>query len=123
MLELTIDGRTIQTEPGQTVIEAAQAHEIDIPRLCYHPDLSVAGGCRLCLVEVEGRPFPMASCGLQCEDSMVIRTQSEQLTEMRREVIDLFIADHPLDCVICDKAGACLLQKYAYEYGLAQNQS
>lgn len=120
MLTLSIDGQSIQAQQGRTVLEAALAHSIDIPHLCYHPELSVSGGCRLCLVEIEGRTFPVPSCGLLCEDSMVVRTQSEQLTQMRREIIDLFISEHPLDCVICDKAGACLLQKYAYEYGLSE---
>jgi predicted molibdopterin-dependent oxidoreductase YjgC len=120
MLAVNIDGRAIQVQPGTTVMEAALANKIDIPRLCYHPALSVSGGCRLCLVEVEGRPDPVPSCGLACTDGMVIRTQSDQLTDMRREILDLFVSDHPLDCVICDKAGACLLQKYAYEYGLSE---
>jgi formate dehydrogenase alpha subunit len=120
MITLTIDGRTIEVEPGTTVLEAALAHGIDVPRLCYHPELSASGGCRLCIVEVEGRPFPMASCGLACEEGMVIRTQSEELAAMRREVIDLFVSDHPLDCVICDKAGNCLLQQYAYEFGVSE---
>ncbi len=120
MIELIIDGHTIQAEPGMSVLEAALANGIDIPHLCYHPDLSISGGCRLCLVEIEGRPTPVPSCGLVCEDGMVIRTQSEQLTGLRREIIDLFVSDHPLDCVICDKAGACLLQKYAYEYGVSE---
>jgi predicted molibdopterin-dependent oxidoreductase YjgC len=120
MLTLTIDGQIIQAAPGMTVLEAALAHRIDIPHLCYHPELSVSGGCRLCLVEIEGRPDPVHSCGLACADGMVVRTHSAQLTEMRREIIDLFVSDHPLDCVICDKAGACLLQKYAYEYGVSK---
>lgn len=116
ILELTIDGQTIQAAEGQTVMEAALAHGIDIPRLCYHAELSVSGGCRLCSVEIEGRPFPVPACGLFCEEGMAIRTQSEQLYNMRHEIIDLFVSDHPLDCVICEKAGSCLLQKYAYEY-------
>jgi predicted molibdopterin-dependent oxidoreductase YjgC len=120
MLQLTIDGRTIQAEPGTNVLEAALAHHIHIPHLCYHPELSVSGGCRLCLVEIEGRADPVPACGLMCAEGQVIRTQSDQLTEMRREIIDLFVADHPLDCVTCDKAGACLLQKYAYEYGVTE---
>jgi predicted molibdopterin-dependent oxidoreductase YjgC len=120
MLELNIDGQTVYAQPGTNVLEAALANGIDIPHLCYHPELSVSGGCRLCLVEVDGRPGPVSSCELACADGMVIRTQSEQLFAMRREVIDLFVSDHPLDCVICDKAGACLLQKYAYEYGIAE---
>jgi formate dehydrogenase alpha subunit len=88
--------------------------------MCYHPELSISGGCRLCLVEVDGRPFPIASCGLLGEDGMSIRTQSERLSEMRRDIIDLFVSDHPLDCVVCEKSGACLLQKYAYEYGVSE---
>jgi formate dehydrogenase alpha subunit len=120
MIELTIDGKTVQARPGTSVLEAALAHGIDIPRLCYHPELSVSGGCRLCLVEVEGRPDPVPSCGLECAAGMVVRTRSPRLAEMRREIIDLFVSDHPLDCVICDKAGSCLLQKYAYEYGVSK---
>jgi formate dehydrogenase alpha subunit len=118
MIKLTINGQEIETKAGATVMEAALEHGIDIPHLCYHPELPVSGGCRMCMVEVGERPFPVASCGLLAEDGMDIRTQSEQLTEMRHDIIDLFVADHPLDCVTCDKAGACDLQKYAYEYGV-----
>jgi predicted molibdopterin-dependent oxidoreductase YjgC len=121
MIEVTIDGRAIQVPPGTTVMEAARAHGIDIPHLCYHPELSVSGGCRLCLVEIEGWQAPVASCGLRCADGMNVRTRSDRLSEMRRDVIDLFVSDHPLDCVTCDKAGACLLQKYAYEYGVTKS--
>jgi predicted molibdopterin-dependent oxidoreductase YjgC len=120
MITLTIDDRSIEVEPGTTVMEAALANDIDVPRLCYHPELSVSGGCRLCIVEVEGRPNPTPSCGLECGDGMVIRTQSERLSELRRATIDLFVSDHPLNCVTCDKAGSCLLQKYAYEYGVKE---
>lgn len=120
MTDLIIDGQQILVEPGTTIMEAARAYGIEIPHLCYHPDLSVSGGCRLCLVEVEGRSIPVSGCGLQCEDGMVVQTQSDQLTQMRREIIDLFVSDHPLDCVTCEKSGACLLQKYAYEYGVSE---
>jgi NADH dehydrogenase/NADH:ubiquinone oxidoreductase subunit G len=120
MPKITIDGKTIQTDPGMNVLEAALANRIDIPHLCYHPDLSISGGCRLCLVEVEGRPDPVPSCGLACSEGLVVRTQSELLSAARRSIIDLFVSDHPLDCVTCEKAGACLLQKYAYEYGVTQ---
>jgi predicted molibdopterin-dependent oxidoreductase YjgC len=120
MFELTIDGQTVQAQPGMTIMEAARAHQIDIPHLCYHPDLSVSGGCRLCVVEIEGRPVPATSCTQVCEEGMVIRSQSEGLAAVRRDIIDLFVSDHPLNCVTCDKAGACLLQKYAYEYGVTE---
>jgi formate dehydrogenase alpha subunit len=121
MLKLTIDGQPVEVEPGQTVMEAALANGIDIPRLCYHPELSVSGNCRLCVVEVEGQAQPTTSCELQARDGMVIRTQSEQLTAMRRDIVDLFVSDHPLNCVTCDKAGSCQLQKYAYEFGITES--
>ena len=120
MIELKINGRSLQTTPGTTVLEAALAHDIDVPRLCYHPELSVSGGCRLCMVEVEGFANPVASCGLLCAEGMDIRTESEELSEMRHDIIDLFVSDHPLDCVTCDKAGSCQLQDYAYQYGITE---
>jgi len=120
MITLTIDEKTIQVEPGAKVLEAALTHGIDIPHLCYHDELSISGGCRLCVVEVEGRADPVLSCGLDCAEDMKIRTQSQRLSEMRRSILDLYISDHPLDCVTCEKAGSCLLQKYAYEYGIKE---
>lgn len=120
MVTITIDGQEIQIEPNASVMEAALANGIDIPRLCYHPELSVSGGCRLCIVEVDGWNDPRPSCGLACEDGMVITTQSDRLNDLRRQTIDVFISEHPLDCVTCDKSGACLLQKYAYEYDLKE---
>ena len=120
MITLTIDNQTIKTTPNTSVLDAALAHGIDIPRLCYHKDLLPSGGCRLCLVEVAGRPDPAPSCGLICQEGMVVRTQSEPLTEMRRDIIDLFVSDHPLNCVVCDKNGACDLQRYAYQYNVSE---
>ena len=120
MITLTIDGQKISVPAGTTVIEAALSNKIEIPHLCYHPELSVSGGCRLCLVEVNDWPAPVASCGLLCAEGMTIRTQSDPLYDLRRDVIDLFVAEHPLDCVTCDKAGNCLLQKYAYDYNVTE---
>jgi formate dehydrogenase alpha subunit len=120
MTMIVIDGRTLEVAPGTTVLEAALANGIDIPRLCYHPELVPSGGCRLCLVEIQGRAVPQPSCGLRCEEGMVVQTESEQLTRMRRDIIDLFVSDHPLRCVVCDKNGVCDLQKYAYQYGVSE---
>lgn len=118
MINLSIDGKTIQVEPGTTVMEAARQHRIEIPHLCYHPELSVSGGCRLCIVEVEGSPTPKPSCELACSPGMVIQTHTPRLQALRREILDLFLSEHPLNCVTCEKAGACLLQKYAYEHDI-----
>jgi formate dehydrogenase alpha subunit len=120
MIKLTIDGMQIQVDAGSTVLEAALGHGMDIPRLCHHPELSVSGGCRLCLVEVEGYQDPQPSCGLVCEDGMVVKTHSEQLTDLRRQVLDVFLSEHPLDCVTCEKSGKCLLQHYAYTYDVKE---
>jgi NADH-quinone oxidoreductase subunit G len=120
MIKLSIDGELIEVQPGTSVIEAALANGIDIPRLCFHPDLSVSGGCRLCLVEIDGIPDPKPSCGLLCEEGMAVRTQSELLYNLRRQVIDIFLSEHPLDCVTCEKSGACQLQRYAYEMDIKE---
>lgn len=120
MSSITIDGRSVAYLPGATVLELALANGIDIPRLCYHPALKPSGGCRLCLVEIEGRPNPAPSCGLACDEGMVVRTQSEQLTRMRRDVLELFVSEHPLDCATCAKDGACDLQTYAGQYGVPE---
>ncbi|MEZ4582946.1 MAG: 2Fe-2S iron-sulfur cluster-binding protein [Caldilineaceae bacterium] len=114
---VTIDGKVMEFTPGATVMETALAHGIDIPRLCYHPELRPSGGCRLCLVEVDGRPR-RPSCGLACQDGMVVRTESGALTDLRRDIIDLFVSEHPLNCVTCEANGACDLQRYAYRYGI-----
>jgi formate dehydrogenase alpha subunit len=117
---ITIDGRSISFEPGATVMEIALASGIDVPRLCYHPELVPSGGCRLCVVEVEGRPNPIPACGLACSDGMVIQTKTDQLTTMRRDILDLFISEHPLVCSTCDANGACDLQSLAAEFEIAE---
>lgn len=120
-IRLTIDGFPMEVATGTTVLEAALAHGIDIPRLCHFPELTVPGSCRLCLVDVEGRNAPTPSCGLACEDGMVVCTESEGLCALRREVIDLLVASHPLDCVTCEKNGACELQRYAYRFAIKES--
>ena len=120
MITITIDGKEIQTQPGARVLDAALENGIDIPHLCHHKDLLPSGSCRMCLVQVEGRPKPETSCGMAAQDGLVINTQTEEIEAMRRDLIDLFVSDHPLDCVICDKNGNCDLQKYAYRYNVKE---
>jgi predicted molibdopterin-dependent oxidoreductase YjgC len=119
-MPLTIDGKLVRVAPGTSILEAALANGIDIPRLCYHPDLVPSGGCRMCLVQIEGRPNPQPSCGIECAEGLVVHTQSDLLFKLRHDIIDLFVSDHPLRCAVCDKNGACDLQKYAYEYGISE---
>ncbi|MBK8048520.1 MAG: molybdopterin-dependent oxidoreductase [Anaerolineales bacterium] len=120
MSTITINGQTLTFAPDSTVLETALAHGIDIPRLCYHPALKPSGGCRLCMVEIEGRPNPAPSCGLACQEGLVIRTESDQLTTMRRDILDLFVSEHPMTCATCDKDGACDLQRYANQFGIME---
>ena len=115
MPELFIDGRAIACDAGRTVIEVARANGIDIPHFCWHPSLSVAGNCRICMVEVEGRGLDIA-CNLPVTDGMRVLTSSPAVVERRREMLQLQLLNHPVDCGICDKAGECLLQDYHYEH-------
>jgi NADH-quinone oxidoreductase subunit G len=115
---ITIDGRVLPYEPGQTVIQVARAHGIEIPHYCYHPGLPIAGNCRICMVEVEGwGTKPQIACKLQPSDGMVVHTQSELAKAARAGTMEMLLVNHPLDCPICDQAGECHLQDYSYQLG------
>ncbi len=117
MPTITINGRELTVPDGTTVMQAAHAHGIDIPHFCYHDGLSVAGNCRICLVEVEKFPKPAIACNTVVSDGMVVRTESETILEARKGVMEFLLANHPLDCPICDQAGECTLQEYSYRHG------
>jgi NADH-quinone oxidoreductase chain G len=117
MITITINGKDIQLEGQVTVLEAARKAEIKIPTLCNHELLEPHGGCRLCVVEVERMPKLQNSCTLLAADGMVIRTESEEISRVRRGILELFLINHPLDCPYCDKAGECELQDLVDKYG------
>ncbi len=114
---ITIDGRAVEIRPGQTVFQACVAQGVEIPHFCYHERLSIAGNCRMCLVEMEGSPKPIASCAMPVMDKMVIRTDTPMVREARRGVLEFLLINHPLDCPICDQGGECDLQDLAMHYG------
>jgi NADH dehydrogenase/NADH:ubiquinone oxidoreductase subunit G len=115
-ITLTIDGRKV-TVPGDTsIIEAAKLLDIEIPALCYDPNLEVVSACRLCVVEVEGSRKLETSCSTRVREGMVVNTKSEKVVQTRKDVLQLLLDSHPNDCLTCQKAGECYLQKYAYEY-------
>ncbi|CAK0763830.1 NADH-quinone oxidoreductase subunit G [Azospirillaceae bacterium] len=118
MPKLTIDGMEIEVEPGASVLQACEMLGIEVPRFCYHDKLSVAGSCRMCLVEQDRAPKPIASCAMPCADGMIIRTNTEMVRKARRGVMELLLINHPLDCPICDQGGECDLQDQAVAYGL-----
>jgi NADH-quinone oxidoreductase subunit G len=118
MAKLTIDGIEVEVPNGSTVIQAAEAAGVEIPRFCYHERLSVAGNCRMCLVEIEKMPpKPVASCGMPVSEGMVVHTDTEMVRKGRRGVMEFLLINHPLDCPICDQGGECDLQDEAMGYG------
>ena len=117
MAKVIVDGIEVEVASGSTVIQAAEAAGREIPRFCYHERLSVAGNCRMCLVEIEKMPKPVASCGQPVADGMVVKTDSEMVRAARRGVMEFLLINHPLDCPICDQGGECDLQDEALGYG------
>src|SRR4030042_4391841 len=118
MSTLRIDGKEITTEPGKTILEAAREGGVSIPTLCYHESLLPIGSCRLCVVEVDGYSEPMTACTTPAVDGISVKTQSERLFRMRREILKLILVSHPLDCPQCDKGGDCRVQNLVYEHGI-----
>jgi NADH-quinone oxidoreductase subunit G len=117
MPKLTINGTEIEAEAGTTVLQACEDAGVEVPRFCYHERLSVAGNCRMCLVEMERSPKPIASCAMPVGEGMVIRTDTELVRKARQGVMEFLLINHPLDCPICDQGGECDLQDQAMAYG------
>lgn len=115
MPTLYIDGRPVEADAGQTVMQAARAAGIEIPHFCWHPALSVPGSCRICMVEVEGQGTDIA-CNMPVKPGMRVLTDSEPVRRHRKAMLQLLLLNHPVDCGICDKAGECTLQDYHYRY-------
>jgi NADH-quinone oxidoreductase subunit G len=111
-INITIDGRQVTTTKGKTLIEAAAEIGIAIPYYCYHPKLSIAGNCRMCLVEIEKMPKLQIACNTQAMEGMSVFTQSPKVLAIRKAVMEFLLVNHPLDCPICDQAGECWLQDY-----------
>jgi len=118
MPKLTIDGKEVEVPKGTRIIEAAKKLGTDIPYYCYHPGLSVAGNCRMCLVEIEKIPKLQIACHLQARDGMVVRTNTEKVLKTRQHVLEFLLVNHPLDCPVCDQAGECWLQDFYMRHGL-----
>jgi NADH-quinone oxidoreductase subunit G len=118
MPRLTIDGKEIEVPAGTNLIEAARLLGIEIPHYCYHPALSIAGQCRLCMVDIEKAPRPTIACNTQAAEGMVVFTETERVKETRRSMMEFHLINHPLDCPVCDQAGECWLQIYYMKHGL-----
>ena len=120
MPSITIDGREVEAQEGQTILEAIRASGGHVPTLCYHPRLGQAGLCRLCVVEVEGARALVTSCNNTVSEGMVVKTASPPVLEARRMIVELLLADGEHDCLTCEMAGSCELQQAAYELGIKE---
>ena len=113
---LIINGEKVTVPGNYKILQAAREVGIDIPNLCYDPNLEVAAACRLCLVEIEGNPKLQTSCSMEVAEGMVVHTETEKIVRARKEILQLLLDNHPNDCLTCQKAGECSLQTYAYRY-------
>ncbi len=120
MTTLFINDDEVSVPAGTSILEACRQHSVEVPYFCYHPELSVAANCRMCLVEIEGWPKPAASCCTPVADGMKISTQSEMLEKDRKMIMEYLLINHPLDCPVCDQGGDCKLQNYSMRYGASR---
>ena len=119
---VTINGKSLTIADGLTIIQACEIANVEVPRFCYHERLAIAGNCRMCLVEVEGMPpKPVASCAMAATEGMKIHTDTPMVKKAREGVMEFLLANHPLDCPICDQGGECDLQDQAYQYGTGKS--
>ncbi|MFP4250332.1 MAG: 2Fe-2S iron-sulfur cluster-binding protein, partial [Armatimonadota bacterium] len=119
-ITLTINGFDVTVPEGSTIMEAADAASIHIPRLCYHPKLSIQGACRVCVVEIEGSDKLAASCCFPAEDGMSVRTNTPEILRLRRDIVELLIDNHPDDCNTCERGGNCELQRLSRDMGIRE---
>lgn len=120
-INVKIDGKAVTAQPGMTILEAARQANIHIPTLCYHPSLPPDGACRVCLVQIKGAPTLQAACTFPVSEGMDVMTNSPEVVMARRTVVELLLADHPLDCMTCESAGNCELQNLAYELDIKES--
>ena len=122
MLKLKVNDIDVEVEEGLTVLQACEKAGAEIPRFCYHEKLSIAGNCRMCLVEMEKSPKPIASCAMPATDGMVIKTNTPKIEKSRKGVMEFLLANHPLDCPVCDQGGECDLQDQSMFYGIDKSR-
>ena len=122
MPKIKINGKEIEFEKGMTVLQACELADVEIPRFCYHEKLSIAGNCRMCLVELEKSPKPIASCAMPAAEGMSIKTNTTFVEKARKGVMEFLLANHPLDCPVCDQGGECDLQDQSMYYGVDKSR-
>ncbi len=121
-VSLTIDGKTVHVPPGTLLIEAAKQAGIEVPSFCYYPGLSLQGACRMCLVSIEKMPKMQTACTTVVTNGMVVRTDTDEVKNARKAMLEFVLTNHPLDCPVCDKGGECELQDMVFRYGAAETR-
>ena len=122
MPKLKVNNIEVEVDEGLTVLQACEKAGVEIPRFCYHEKLSIAGNCRMCLVEMEKSPKPIASCAMPASEGMNIKTNTEMVEKARKGVMEFLLANHPLDCPVCDQGGECDLQDQSMFYGVDKSR-
>jgi len=121
-IKLTIDGREVQAAPGTLVIDAAKREGVEVPAFCYYEGLTLQAACRMCLVEVEKMPKLQTACTLPVAEGMVVKTETRQVADARKYMLEFLLTNHPLDCPVCDKGGECELQDMTFRYGVGYSR-
>ncbi|MDC1224158.1 NADH-quinone oxidoreductase subunit NuoG [Pelagibacteraceae bacterium] len=122
MFKIKVNNIEVEVEEGLTVLQACEKAGVEIPRFCYHEKLSIAGNCRMCLVEIEKSPKPVASCAMPAAEGMIVKTNTEFVEKARKGVMEFLLANHPLDCPVCDQGGECDLQDQSMFYGVDKSR-
>ncbi len=122
LVNLTVDGKAISAPAGTLLIEACKSAGVEIPSFCYYPNLSVQGACRMCLVKIEKMPKLQTSCTTVVGEGMIVTTENDEIHQARKSMLELLLANHPLDCPVCDAGGQCELQDMTFTYGAAESK-
>src|SRR5208283_2050912 len=122
LINLKINDREVQVPQGTLVIEATRRLDVEVPSFCYYPGLSLQAACRMCLVEVEKMPKLQTACTLVASEGMVVRTNTDQVRNARKYMLEFLLTNHPLDCPVCDKGGECELQDMVFRYGAGESR-
>src|SRR4029077_5540356 len=117
IVNVTVNGKAIQVPKGARLIDVCRENGYDIPSFCYYSDLALQASCRMCLVRIEKMPKLQTSCTITCTDGMVVTTQSDEIEKAQRAMLEFLLANHPLDCPVCDRGGECELQEMTFDWG------
>ena len=121
-VNLTVDGKKLTAKPGTLLIEACKSVGIEVPSFCYYPGLSLQGACRMCLVKIEKMPKLQTACTTVVSEGMVVTTDSVEVHQARKAMVELLLGNHPLDCPVCDAGGECELQDMTFSYGAPESK-